>query len=312
VSAAGLAVVALGGNALWRRGEPLDVARQRERVRAAAAALARLAALRPLVVTHGNGPQVGMLALQSEACAGVAPTPLDVLGAESEGMIGYLIEQELQNALPGRDVATLLTQVEVDPRDGAFGAPSKPIGPLYDAAQARELARTRGFAIAPDGAGFRRVVASPAPLRILELRAIALLVERGVIVVCSGGGGIPVVRTPQGIRGVEAVIDKDRSAALLAAGLGAAQLALLTDVACVYADWPGRERPLRELRADEVDPGAYDAGSMAPKLEAARAFVRAGGRSAHIGALEQAEALLAGRAGTAVLPDRAGIGADAS
>jgi carbamate kinase len=300
---AGLVVVALGGNALWRRGEPLDVARQRERVHAAAQALAEIVATRPLVVTHGNGPQVGLLALQSEACPEFAPTPLDVLGAESEGMIGYLIEQELQNALPGRDVATLLTQVEVDPDDPAFRAPTKPIGPLYDAARARELAASRGFTIAPDGAGYRRVVPSPAPRRILELRAISLLVEHGVVVVCSGGGGIPVVRTPLGTRGVEAVIDKDRSAALLAQGLGAERLVLLTDVSAVYADWPGRERPLRRVAADSIDPSAFDLGTMAPKLEAACAFVHACGGVAHIGALEEVQAILAGTAGTTISRD---------
>ncbi|HXK23596.1 MAG TPA: carbamate kinase [Myxococcota bacterium] len=300
MSDAGLAVVALGGNALWRRGEPLDVARQRERLRTAGRALAAIAATRPLVVTHGNGPQVGLLALQSEACRELPPTPLDILGAESEGMIGYLVEQELANALPGRDVATLLTQVEVDPDDPAFRTPSKPIGPLYEETRARELAASRGFAIARDGDGFRRVVPSPAPRRVLELRAIALLVEHGVIVVCSGGGGIPVVPTPLGVRGVEAVVDKDRSAALLASALGATHLLLLTDVPAVYADWPARTRPLRDVAPIDVDPAAFEAGSMRPKLEAACAFALASGGVAHIGALEDAALLIEDRAGTAV------------
>jgi carbamate kinase len=297
-------VVALGGNALARRGEPLDPVRQRARVREASRALAELARDQRLVVTHGNGPQVGLLALQAAALPGVAPPPLDVLGAESEGMIGYWIEQELANALPGAEVATLLTQVEVDPRDPAFARPTKPIGPVYPEAEARRLAAERGWSLAPDRGGLRRVVASPAPLRILELRTIALLVAAGVLVVCSGGGGIPVVRGPDGaVRGVEAVIDKDRSAALLASGLGAERLLLLTDVSAVYADWPEpRERPIRRARAADLDPAAFDAGSMAPKLEAARRFLAAGGRSAHIGSLEEAAAVATGRAGTRIDP----------
>jgi carbamate kinase len=298
-----LAVVALGGNALARRGEPLDPERQRERVRAAARALAELARDHRLVVTHGNGPQVGLLALQSAALPGVPPAPLDVLGAESEGMIGYWIEQELANALPGAQVATLLTQVEVDPRDPAFARPTKPIGPVYAEAEARRLAAERGWSLAPDRGGLRRVVASPVPRRILELRTIALLVAAGVLVVCSGGGGIPVVRGPDGgVRGVEAVIDKDRSAALLAADLGAERLVMLTDVGAVYADWPEpARRPIRSARAADLDPAAFDAGSMAPKIDAARRFLAAGGRSAHIGALEEAAAVAAGRAGTRIV-----------
>jgi carbamate kinase len=302
VGARPLVVVALGGNALARRGEPLDAARQRARVREATQHLAALARTHRLVVTHGNGPQVGLLALQAAALPGVAPTPLDVLGAESEGMLGYWIEQELENALPGAEVATLLTQVEVDPADPAFGRPTKPIGPVYSKAQARRLTAERGFAMAPDGAGLRRVVASPEPRRIVELRTLALLVHAGVLVVCSGGGGIPVVRGADGaLRGVEAVIDKDLSAALLATSLGAERLVLLTDVPAVYVDWPEpRRRPLRRMRASELDPATFDAGSMAPKLEAARRFVAAGGRSAHIGALEDALAVALGEAGTQI------------
>jgi carbamate kinase len=302
VAARPLVVVALGGNALARRGEPLDAERQRARVRAAAGHLAALAREVRLVVTHGNGPQVGLLALQAAALPGASPTPLDVLGAESEGMLGYWIEQELANALPGADVATLLTQVEVDPADPAFARPAKPIGPVHAEPQARRLAVERGFAIARDGGGWRRVVASPEPRRIVELRTIALLVAAGVLVVCSGGGGIPVVRGADGaLRGVEAVIDKDLSAALLASGLGAERLVLLTDVPAVYADWPEpRLRPLRVVRAADLDPAAFDAGSMAPKLEAARRFVAAGGRSAHVGALEQALSVARGDAGTRI------------
>jgi len=299
-----LVVVALGGNALARRGEPLDADRQRARLREAAGALAEIAREHRLVVTHGNGPQVGLLALQAAAVPGVAAAPLDVLGAESEGMIGYWIEQELSNALPGAEVATLLTRVEVDPDDPAFARPTKPIGPVYAPAEGRRIAAARGWAMAEDRGGLRRVVASPEPRRILELRTIALLVAAGVLVVCGGGGGIPVVRGADGgLRGVEAVIDKDRSAALLAQGLAADRLLLLTDVDAVYADWPEpARRPIRSARAGELDPAAFDAGSMAPKLDAARRFVSAGGRSAHIGALSQAADVLASRAGTEILP----------
>jgi carbamate kinase len=294
-------VAALGGNALVRRGEPLDVARQRLRLREVAAALAALARSSDLVVTHGNGPQVGLLALQAEAAGEGAGTPLDVLGAESEGMIGYLIEQELGNALPEREVATLLTQVEVDPADPAFAAPSKPIGPIYGEARARDLAARRGWRIGADGTGFRRLVPSPEPLRIRELRTIALLVERGVLVVCAGGGGIPVVRTPAGaLRGVEAVVDKDLSAALLAEGLAADALLLLTDVPAVFEDWPRVQHPIRCAAPAALRERRFERGSMGPKVEAACRFVERTGGTAAIGALEEAERVLAGDAGTRV------------
>jgi carbamate kinase len=299
-----LVVVALGGNALARRGEPLDPELQRRRVREAAGALAAIARDYRLVVTHGNGPQVGLLALQAAALPGVSPPTLDVLGAESEGMIGYWIEQELGNALPGAEVATLLTQVEVDRDDPAFSHPTKPIGPVYAPEALRALEASRHWAVAKDGGGLRRVVPSPEPRRILELRTIERLVAAGVLVVCSGGGGIPVVRDDDGrVRGVEAVADKDLTSALLASGLAARHLLLLTDVAAVYADWPEpARRPIRRARAVELDPGAFAAGSMAPKLEAARRFVASGAGTAHIGALEAAAEVLAGRAGTEILP----------
>jgi carbamate kinase len=293
-------VVALGGNALLRRGERPDVDVQRANVRRAAAAVAALAREHMVVVTHGNGPQVGLLALQSEAQRGVAPYPLDVLGAESEGLIGYLIEQELARLLPAREIATLLTQVEVDARDPAFAAPSKPIGPVYDQAAARRLARERGFAIAPDGTGFRRVVPSPEPLRIRELRAIEILLDAGVIVVCAGGGGIPVVTAADGgVRGIEAVIDKDLASALLARTLAADALLLLTDVPAVLDGWPDGA-PIRRATPGELRARRFAPGSMAPKVEAACRFVEQGGALAAIGALEDAAELLHGNAGTAV------------
>lgn len=297
-------VAALGGNALLRRGEPLTVERQRRNVARAIAALSPLAREHALVVTHGNGPQVGLLALQAAAFGDSSSWPLDVLGAESEGMIGYLLEQELGNALPGRSVATLLTQVIVDPSDPAFARPSKPIGPLYPEAEARRLAAERGWTIARNGDGWRRVVASPEPRRIVELATIRLLVEAGVFVVCAGGGGIPVVEGPAGeLRGVEAVIDKDLAAALLAEGLEASLLLLLTDVDAVYRGRVGEGgQRIGETTAAELRRERLPAGSMGPKAEAACRFVeRTGGRAA-IGALEDAEALTAGRTGTQVLP----------
>jgi carbamate kinase len=295
-------VAALGGNALIRRGEPAEVATQRANVVRAVRAVAAVARRDQVVVTHGNGPQVGLLALQAEAYSDVAPYPLDVLGAESEGMIGYLLEQELMNALPGRPVATLLTQVSVDATDPAFGTPSKPIGPVYDERAGKRLAAERAWAIAPDGDGVRRVVASPEPRAILELATVRLLIAAGVLVVCAGGGGIPVTITPEGtIHGVEAVVDKDRAAALLAEQLDADALLLLTDVPRVVAGWGtaaavGLDRATTAALRDLTFP----AGSMGPKVEAACRFAERTGGLAAIGALEDAEAILAGRAGTQI------------
>jgi len=295
-------VVALGGNALLRRGEPAEAAAQRKNVVLAVRSVAELAAEHDVLVTHGNGPQVGLLALQGESYVDVAPYPLDVLGAETEGMIGYLLEQGLRNELPGREIATLLTQVVVNPTDPAFRRPAKPIGRIYSEEEARRLAAERGWTVAPDGEFFRRVVPSPEPLDILELGAIRVLVEAGVLVVCTGGGGIPVVIGPGGgLRGVEAVIDKDLSAALLARLLSADLLLMLTDVTAVErgrgsasARPIGRTTPA-ELRALEFEPG-----SMGPKVEAACRFVEATGRRAAIGALADAAAIVRGETGTLV------------
>ncbi len=295
-------VAALGGNALQRRGEPSDPERQRRNVARAAGALAPIAAAHDLVVTHGNGPQIGLLALQAEAVPEAAPPPLDMLGAETEGLIGYLIEQELANVLPGREIATLLTRVEVAADDPAFDTPSKPIGPCYGEAEARRLAAARGWSVAPDGAHFRRVVASPEPRRILERRAIELLLDAGTVVVCAGGGGIPVTIGPDGgMRGVEAVIDKDLSAALLAEMLHAEVLLLLTDVAGVYADWPDpARRLLRRVTPRELRGHSFAPGSIGPKVEAACRFVERTGGRAMIGPLDGAGDLLRETAGTVV------------
>ena len=295
-------VVALGGNALLRRSEVAEASAQRQNVARAVKEIAALVREHDVVVTHGNGPQVGLLALQSDAYRDVGPYPLDVLGAESEGMIGYMLEQGLGNELPGRPLATLLTQVVVDREDPAFERPTKPIGPLYDREAAERLRAERGWSIAPDGDGYRRVVASPEPRSIVELSTIRVLIEGGVLVICVGGGGIPVLADETGaLRGVEAVIDKDLAAALLAREIGAEVLLLLTDVAGVEAGWGGlKPELLRQASAEELRQMDLAPGSMGPKAEAACRFVEATGSLAAIGALEDAAAILRGEAGTRV------------
>ena len=302
-------VAALGGNALLRRGEPAEAELQRQRVAEAARSLAELAREHELVITHGNGPQVGLLALQSAAYGEVAPYPFDVLGAESEGMVGYLLEQALWNELPDRQAAALLTQVLVDPRDTAFEEPSKPIGPLYDEATARRLAAERGWTVRRDGQRWRRVVPSPDPQTIVEIDTIRTLVDLGVIVICAGGGGIPVVEDRAGrLHGVEAVIDKDLSAALLALELGADALLLLTDVDGIQLDYGmPAERRLREATPATLAELDLPAGSMGPKAEAARRFVDRGGGVAAIASLENARAALTGTAGTLVRAEQARV-----
>ena len=298
-------VVALGGNALLRRGEPVSASTQRENIRRAAHSLAQLMAQgHQLVITHGNGPQVGLLALQGEA-AGKAAFPLDVLGAETEGMIGYVLQQELDNAHAGpARFATLLTQVEVDPGDTAFRSPSKPVGPVYTEAEAGQLAAQRGWSVARDGSAWRRVVPSPRPVRILEIEVIRLLVEQAVTVICTGGGGIPVARRADGTYvGVEAVIDKDHASGLLAAELNADALLMLTDVPAVYTGWgTPAQRALGEVTTRDLTAMAFAAGSMGPKVQAACDFVNRTGGLAGIGALEDACAILAHRSGTRVVP----------
>lgn len=300
-----LVVIALGGNALLRRGEPPEADVQRRNVEAAAQAITDITTEHSIVVTHGNGPQVGFLALQAAAYREVAPYPLDVLGAESEGMIGYLLERELRSRLAGRDIATLLTQVEVDAADPAFGKPTKPIGPLYEEAAARRLEAEYGWTMIREHDRFRRAVPSPRPQRILELETIALLVRAGVIVVCAGGGGIPVVVEQSGaIKGVEAVIDKDRSAALLAAGLGARFVLFLTDVEGVYAHWPENDdAPIHSAKPFQLRSLPLDPGSMGPKVEAACAFVETTGGTAAIGRMQDAAAIIGGKKGTRIEPD---------
>ena len=303
-----LVVAALGGNALLSRGQALTAENQRENARIAAEALARVArAGHDLVVTHGNGPQVGLLALQGLAYKPEEIYPLDVMGAETEGMIGYLIEQELENALEhSRTVATLLTQIRVDPDDPAFEAPTKFVGPVYDKAQAEEMAERHGWQIAQDGEHWRRVVPSPAPVEIPDLKVIRQLLFHGTIVVCAGGGGIPVVARPDGsLTGVQAVIDKDAASALLADALGADALLMLTDVEGIMRGFGTEEAErIDRLTPDEAAALELPAGSMGPKAEAAVRFASGGaGRMAGIGRLGQALEILEGRAGTRIAPD---------
>lgn len=306
-----LLVIALGGNALLRRGEPLEARTQLRNIRLAAAQIARLADRYRLVVAHGNGPQVGLLALQNEAYREVGPYPLDVLGAETEGMIGYLLEQELDNSLPdARTVATLLTRIEVDRADPAFATPTKPIGPVYDAERGAALGRERGWHMVADGAGLRRAVPSPKPQRIIELPSIRALLAHDTVVVCAGGGGIPVAAngTAHERQGVEAVIDKDLAAGLLARQLDADLLLIATDVPAVFMDWGTPAQ--REIRA--ASPAAlgsirFAAGSIGPKVEAACEFVSATGKPAIIGSLDDLDGLMTGTCGTRVGIDIDGL-----
>jgi len=301
-------VVALGGNALLKRGQTLSAAAQRENVQAAARALAPVASKHQLVISHGNGPQVGLLALQSAAYGGADAYPLDVLGAETEGMIGYMIEQELGNLVPFEvPFATILTMVEVDPGDPAFKNPTKPIGPLYSEEVARRLAVQKGWTVRPDTGGWRRVVPSPVPRRIFEIRPVRWLLERGTIVICAGGGGIPTMYEPgtRRLTGAEVVIDKDRASALLAAELEADVLVLATDADAVYLDW-GRPsaRAIAQMTTAELEGHAFAEGSMGPKVEAAREFVLRTGKRSAIGALEDIARLVEGEAGTQIVPAR--------
>ncbi len=304
-------VVALGGNALLQRGEPMTAQAQRMNVRIAAKAIADLARDHQIVVAHGNGPQVGLLALQGMAYDPKQPWPLDVLGAETEGMIGYLIEQELMNALPkDAHCTTLLSRVEVDAKDPAFDSPTKPIGPVYSKAEADQAVTDHGWSMVAEQKGqMRRVVPSPLPQRILGIDAIRLLLDAEHCVICAGGGGIPVRRNAVGeMEGVEAVIDKDRTAALLALELGADALLLLTDVVAVFRDW-GTDAQLAIGRTTPAELLALDlaAGSMGPKVEAAATFVKASGKIAGIGQLSDARAILEGLAGTSILPEPANL-----
>jgi carbamate kinase len=304
-------VVALGGNALQRRGEPMTVESQRLNVRRACEALAPVALDHELVISHGNGPQVGLLALQAAAYGDTEAYPFDVLGAQTEGMIGYFIEQELGNLLPfEKALATVLTMTEVDADDPAFSDPSKFVGPVYTEAEARARAADKGWTVKPDGDAWRRVVPSPLPRRIFEIRPIKWLLEHGAVVVCTGGGGIPTMYRPgtRHLVGVEAVIDKDRSSAVLAYDVGADRLVIVTDATGVFVDWgTPRQRQIVTGHPDAVDALSFPAGSMGPKVEAACAFARRSGKEAAIGALDDLPAILAGEAGTRIATSYVGI-----
>jgi carbamate kinase len=308
-------LVALGGNALLRRGEEMTAENQRRNVRLAAEALAPLVEGNELVVTHGNGPQVGLLALQSASYHEVDPYPLDVLGAQTEGMIGYMIEQELGNILPfEQPLATILSMVEVDPDDPAFQNPDKPIGPVYPEEEARRLEKEEGWTMAPDGNGFRRVVASPLPKRIFQIRPVRWLLEKGCVVICAGGGGIPTTYKPgRKLYGVDAVVDKDRASALLARELDADLFIMATDAGAVYLDWgKPTQRAIRRASPKALAGQGFAAGSMGPKVEAAIEFVERTGKTAAIGALADVERIAAGEAGTIVTPEAEGLELDRS
>jgi carbamate kinase len=297
-------VIALGGNALLRRGEPMTVANQRRAVAEMGAAIAPLIRDHDLVVTHGNGPQVGLLALQAAAYDTVSTYPFDILGAQTDGMIGYLIEQELRNrCAASRPVVTVVTMTEVDPHDPAFETPTKFVGPVYFEHEARELADENGWTVARDGNRWRRTVASPRPLRVLELRPIEWMLDAGAVVVCAGGGGIPTARDPATGRlsGIEAVVDKDRTSAVLARDLDADLLVMATDADGVVDGWgTGAARTIRIAHPGALDPADYAPGSMRPKVESAIAFTQGGRGRAVIGPLYDLAELVAGSAGTTV------------
>ena len=294
-------VIALGGNALLRRGEEMTAENQRKNIQLAVKSLAPIAGQNELVISHGNGPQVGLLSLQSAAYKEVEEYPLDILGAQTEGMIGYMIEQELGNLLPIEiPIASILTMVEVDPEDPAFDNPTKPIGPIYTKEEAEKLKKEKGWSIKLDGEHWRRVVASPEPHRIFQLRPIHWLLEKNTIVICAGGGGIPTIYNKEGnLEGVEVVIDKDRASSLLAFELEADVLIMATDTEGVYLDWgTDSEKIISETTPEEIRKYDFDIGSMGPKVEAACSFVVRSGQRAVIGSLKDIEKMVNGTAGT--------------
>jgi carbamate kinase len=301
-------VVALGGNALLKRGEPLTAENQRVNVRSSAPALAVVAQEHQLVLSHGNGPQVGLLALQAAAYTDVDPYPLDILGAQTEGMIGYVLEQELGNVMPpDAPLATILTMVQVDPEDPAFENPTKFVGPIYTRDQADALIADKGWVFRPDGTSWRRVVPSPEPKHIFEIRPIRWLLDHGVLLICAGGGGVPTAFLPGAettLVGIEAVIDKDLASELLAREVAAELFVMATDVDAVYSDWgTPQQQMLGRVTVDELRKQTFPAGSMGPKVEAACRFVEATGGRAAIGALTQIQQIVDGAAGTQVVAE---------
>lgn len=306
-------VAALGGNALLERGESPDADIQEAHVASAVSALAPLLRHEQVVITHGNGPQVGVLAVESAGDRALShPYPFDVLGAQTQGMIGYWLAQALSGAVPGRQVGCLICRTVVHADDPAFSHPTKFVGAVYDEATARRLANSHHWDIRKDGSSWRRVMPSPEPAAIVELDVINLLVDSGAIVICAGGGGVPVTRAPDGsLHGVEAVLDKDLTAALLAIALNADMLLLLTDVPAVIDGYgTPQARPIRHTTPAQLRARSFPAGSMGPKVEAVCRFVETTERPASIGRLDDAAALLNGTAGTTITPDKAVIGVE--
>lgn len=300
-------VIALGGNALLKRGEPMTCENQRANVRIAAEQIAKAYEGNELIISHGNGPQVGLLALQNNAYKPVPMYPLDVIGGESLGMIGYMIQQELVNFVPkSATLATVLTQTQVDPKDPAFQNPTKPVGPVYDKEEAERLAKQHGWTIAQDNDKYRRVVPSPEPKRIWGLKPLKTLVEHGHIVICCGGGGIPTYFDEQGnLVGAEAVIDKDLASSLLASEVEADIFVIATDVNGAYVDWgKPTQRRIAEADPESLRAFGFAKGSMGPKVEAVCRFVEKTGKPAVIGALSEIDLILAGKAGTRVVPEK--------
>ena len=294
-------VIALGGNALLRRGEEMTADNQRENIRIAAKTLAPIIEEHEVVISHGNGPQVGLLSLQSAAYKEVEEYPLDILGAQTQGMIGYMIEQELGNLLPiEKPIASILTMVEIDPEDPAFSNPTKPIGPVYSEKDAKQLAKNKGWDIKRDGEYWRRVVPSPEPHRIFELRPIHWLLEKGTVVICAGGGGIPTSYVENGkLEGVEVVIDKDKASSLLAFELDADLLIMATDTDGVYIDWGSDSQEIiSKTTPEKISQYTFDSGSMGPKVEAACTFVERTGQRAVIGSLNDIKKMVNSLAGT--------------
>lgn len=296
-------IVALGGNALLKRGQPLTEENQRRNIQKAVIQISRIVSNNSVIITHGNGPQIGLLAQQSLNQNNEQTYPLDILDSQTEGMIGYLIEQEMNNVLgSNKDIVTVLTQVVVDVNDPAFLHPSKPIGAVLSKEQAQQLAEKYQWKVAQDGEYFRRVVPSPKPKNILELKPIRLLIEQGIIVICAGGGGIPVHLSEDGkYDGVEAVIDKDHCSSLLAHQLDADLLVIATDVDGIYLDWnTPNQRQFFNVTPDELSQYDFPEGSMGPKVEAACDFVKRTGKRAVIGSLESIDSIVAGKAGTQI------------
>jgi carbamate kinase len=296
-------VIALGGNALLRRGEKPDAAPQVDQVRHAAGPLAKLAREHEVVVVHGNGPQVGLLALESAADVSLSrPYPLGDLVAETQGLIGYWLQQAL-GRFDSPPVVTLVTQTVVDADDPAFATPTKFVGSVYPEDEAEKLSQEHGWTFALDGDRWRRVVASPLPQRVVESETADLLLRHGVTVVLAGGGGIPVLQGDNGLEAVEAVVDKDMAAALVARQLGADLLVVLTDVPAVMKDWgTPRQRPLGAVTLGDLAGASFPAGSMGPKVEAVCEYVRSTGHRAAIGSLDDVFEVIAGTKGTQVRP----------